>query len=203
MDIDLDAIIAGAEAPRGTYILKSHSHPPVNPPPPWVKLITMTRDPRDVIISSAFYLANIPVESGGWGDAFAALSDKDRIAAIIENGDFLRSRLRAWNNVREAHHVRYETFLEDTDTELKGIQTFLNNRKSADQVAKIIAQRSFARESGRARGTADNAAFLRKGVRGDWRNYFDDELTSLYKSACNGDWNDLLTELRYESDDDW
>ena len=203
VDIDLDTIVAGAEVPRGTFILKSHSIPPINPLPPWVKLITMTRDPRDVIVSSAFYLANIPVESGGWGDTFAALSEKERIADIIKNGEFLRSRLRAWNTVREAHHARYETFLEEPNAELKRLQTFLNNRKSAEQVAKIIDQRSFASESGRARGTADNAAFLRKGVYGDWRNYFDDELKDLYKSACNGDWKDLLTELGYQSDNDW
>ena len=203
VDIDLDTIIDAAEAPRGTFILKSHSYPPINPLPPWVKLITMTRDPRDVIISSAFYLANIPVELGGWGDAFAALSEKERIAEVIENGDFLRSRLRAWNKVQEAHHVRYETLLEDPNAELKRLQTFLNNRKSTDQVAKIIDQRSFASESGRARGAADNAAFLRKGVEGDWQNYFDDELKSLYKTACNGDWNELLTELRYQSDNSW
>jgi hypothetical protein len=203
VDIDLDIIIASAEVPRRTYVLKSHSYPPNSPLPAWAKLITMTRDPRDVIVSSAFYLANLAEDSGGWGEKFAALSVKERIAEIIRNGEFLRSRLHAWNDVQEAHHVRYESLLEDPATELKKIQMLTNNRKSADQVAKIIDERSFANESGRARGTEDKASFLRKGVRGDWRNYFDDELKIIFKSSINGDWGELVLELGYESDNSW
>ena len=163
----------------------------------------MTRDPRDVVVSSAFYLANLAESSGGWGEEFAALSVKERIAEILRNGGFLKSRLGAWNNVQAAHHVRYESLLENPATELEKIQKLLNNRKNTDQVAKIIQERSFANESGRARGTEDKASFLRKGVHGDWRNYFDDELKVTFKSELSGDWNNLVLELGYESDNSW
>ena len=50
-------------------LLKSHSFPPKEEemPSPLFKIATIHRDPRDVLVSASFYLANLDPELGGVG----------------------------------------------------------------------------------------------------------------------------------------
>lgn len=52
---------------------------------------------------------------------------------------------------------------------------------------------------GRKRGDEDTGAHQRKGVAGDWRNHFDEQLTALFKER----YGELLIASGYESNNDW
>jgi hypothetical protein len=65
---------------------------------------------------------------------------------------------------------------------------------------RILAQHAFERRAGgRTRGQEDERHHYRKGIAGDWRNYFTPQVTAEFK-ARHGD---LLIRLGYESAQDW
>ena len=71
---------------------------------------------------------------------------------------------------------------------------------SRRRLRRAIESESFERLSGgRARGEEDIAAHYRKGVPGDWRNYFDEPLKDAFKER----YGDVLIEAGYERNNDW
>lgn len=63
----------------------------------------------------------------------------------------------------------------------------------------VYEQRFSKLAGGRKQGTEDTRSHYRKGVHGDWRNHFDDELLRRFKDR----FNDLVLLLGYERDPDW
>jgi hypothetical protein len=63
----------------------------------------------------------------------------------------------------------------------------------------VYAQRFDAQAGGRTRGTEDPSSHYRKGVAGDWRNYFKGE----HIEAFSEQFGDLLVRLGYEADLGW
>ena len=62
------------------------------------------------------------------------------------------------------------------------------------QVARSCTESaSFEKMSGRRPGQEDATSHLRKGVVGDWREHFDDEISFRFESIAGY----LLTELGY------
>lgn len=70
-----------------------------------------------------------------------------------------------------------------------------------EQALRYLLQRhSFQRKSGgRNRGTENVQHHYRKGVAGDWRNYFTPRLKDAFKEHYPG----LLTKLGYATDENW
>lgn len=52
-------------------------------------------------------------------------------------------------------------------------------------------------------GEERKEAFLRKGIVGDWENYFDRDVVRAYKTEKEGRWNRLLVKMGYENTLDW
>ncbi|MFC1605840.1 sulfotransferase domain-containing protein [Pseudomonadota bacterium] len=177
--------------------------PPQSSPPKWAKFVTITRDPRDMLVSAAFYLANLPEEKGGWGSGFGSLNIKSRLVRLIGEADFLRHRLQAWNNYPGGYHMRYESLLKNPEAELENVQIFLNRDVETGRIKRAIEFHAFKHQSGRESGVEHRSAFLRKGIQGDWRNYFDDDVRQEFKMACNGKWNKLVLDLGYETIANW
>lgn len=206
VDIDLQDYLLQIHVPAGGHVFKTHSWPPdeiASELPEWMKFVTVIRDPRDVIVSSCFYLARLPESQGGWGKRFRNLDERGRILRIIEKGDFLVNRLRSWSRCPYAHKVRYENLLSDPMEEMRAMLAFLGVHRSDTRIAKVLDKHSFKRQSGREPGSENREAFLRKGISGDWRSHFDDEIVTTFKHSRNGYWNDLLLELGYEESRDW
>ena len=63
----------------------------------------------------------------------------------------------------------------------------------------ILANRFEARTGGRQRGEENIHSHERKGIAGDWRNYFSPELTRAFKAR----YGDLLIATGYEKGADW
>ncbi|CAN5422716.1 sulfotransferase domain-containing protein [soil metagenome] len=188
---------------RGRKIFKSHSFPVPISDRGGAKFISVYRDPRDVIISGTFYLSNLPKEKGGWDEEQRALSDKEKIKYFIAHGTWCIDRLKAWYNDKDTCQVKYELLLLNTFAEVKKVTHFLDLKVSDKQIRAAIELNLFSKKAGRKQGEEDKFSFYRKGISGDWKNYFDDELKALFKTAMDSQWNKLLIEMGYETGSDW
>ena len=134
---------------------------------PRAKFIAIARDPRDVL-TSAWYFFRKP-----------APGDDDRAAKT----DFIRTALpslaegaRIMLAFGEQHPgayrmVTYERLREDPEPAVADLFRFLGLSSNVETVRACLAETSFvAATGGRPPGIAENGAFLRKGVVGDWRS---------------------------------
>lgn len=95
--------------------------------------------------------------------------------------------------------VKYEDMLtrpEQTLTSL--LQNLLDEEPRSEEIAHTVARFSFERMYGRKRGE-ESRNFARKGIAGDWMNYFSLEARQVFDHYAG----DLLIELGYETDHDW
>jgi hypothetical protein len=79
---------------------------------------------------------------------------------------------------------------------------FLRQRIDADAetvLGVVYRQRFDAQTAGRARGTEDVSSHYRKGVSGDWKNYFTREHAESFEEQ----FGDLLRQLGYEESAGW
>lgn len=156
--------------------------------PPWLfragglDTIAMLRDPRDIIVSAAYYWAS--VLHGGRYDVLRAFWDLDlpddatfdgalhQLKMTGFNTRWFRSYLEHQEGVCRAV-VRYEDLWYQPCRTLMAAVAALGQKVDASQVEQSLDQCSFRRYSGeRMRGQEDIASFYRKGIVGDWRNHF-------------------------------
>ena len=102
----------------------------------------------------------------------------------------LRSRLVGWSNQRVK---KLERRIQMPDWASR------RNSLYKGQLIQIIQERSFHNRSGRTPGEEDVNHHYRKGVAGDWVNYFTDPVKRSFKSH----WGELLVDLGYEKDMNW
>lgn len=96
--------------------------------------------------------------------------------------------------------VRYEHLLTDTVGEMGRVLRELTGREpDLTRLEHAVAKNSFEATAQRARGEESKGAFLRKGISGDWKNYFTPESARVFDEYAG----DLLIRLGYERDKDW
>ena len=66
-------------------------------------------------------------------------------------------------------------------------------------VKELLHRASFRATTGREPGQEDRSSFNRKGIQGDWHNYFTDDDKKIFKELTG----DMLIRLGYEKDNDW
>ena len=97
--------------------------------------------------------------------------------------------------------IRYEDLL-DRDTEILE-QVLLDKCELPVDRARfreiVLANRFEQLTAGRSRGEEDTAAHERKGIAGDWQNYFTDRVRSAFKER----YGELLIGVGYEANLDW
>jgi hypothetical protein len=96
--------------------------------------------------------------------------------------------------------VRYEDLLRDTVGEMRRVLRELTGREpDPTRLEQAVKKNSFEARTQRARGEESKGEFLRKGVSGDWRNYFTPEAARVFDAYAG----DLLIRLGYERSRDW
>jgi hypothetical protein len=96
--------------------------------------------------------------------------------------------------------VRYEDLLEHPNEEVERLLGFLGVDTDETLVEHCVSSASFEKLSkGRERGEEDPSSFYRKGVAGDWENYFTEEDRCVFKEEAG----ELLIRLGYEKNDGW
>ena len=149
------------------------------------KAIYMMRNPFDQLVSCYHYYKMYKpfcLYTGSWDDFFTDLYEKDKLFY----GNNL-DHVVEWWNVRDEHkdhilYVKYEDMIKDPRAILTQVASFLNKDLSEEVVLSILEQSTFANmQTNPATNQTydtdnDNGAskFMRKGVIGDWKNYFNE-----------------------------
>jgi len=188
---------------------------------PEARVIHIIRDGRDRTVSSMHrgwrrasqgYLHRLSSEELARGEAL-----RENPREMTETGVFTQERLRQaarhWNLLvgravedgpallgDRYTEVRYEDLLEHPHQEVDRLLGFLGVDAQESVVESCVNSASFEKLSrGRERGQEDPSSFYRKGVAGDWKNYFTEEDRRVFKEEAG----ELLIRLGYEEDLDW
>jgi hypothetical protein len=184
--------------------------------------IYLYRDPRDVTVSSALYI-KYGLPHHVLHKTFQKMSDSDAIAFMIKGGiitedmfpedmvpsvnDYilfeglsnLIENSYAWIDDQRVVHIRYEDFFTNPNV-------LVNAAKKAGvivdttRVEEVSKKLSFKLASnGRTRGEEDKSSHFRKGVIGDYKNYFSE----LHAALARNFLGQSLIRLGYEQSIAW
>jgi len=191
---------------------------------PEARVIHIIRDGRDQAVSMLHHVWNRSTDQGGVQPLKPGEFERREIyrqdpKKLLQTGEGmfteerLRGAARSWNarvgktaqdgptllgpNYTE---VRYEDLLERPHEEVGRLAGFLGADTSEKAVHQAVGAASFEKLSrGRERGQEDTSSFYRKGIAGDWKNYFTARDRQIYKEEAGK----LLIRLGYERDLDW
>src|SRR5262249_48297045 len=106
---------------------------------------------------------------------------------------------RSWG-VSGERLIRYEDLLEkDEEVLVRLLQWECGLPIEEERLRSIIRANRFESLTGRPRGQEDVTSHERKGVAGDWRNYFTDRVKRAFKAR----FGDLLVATGYKKGLDW
>lgn len=166
------------------------------------------RDPRDIVVSAYFsHMYSHP--SGDWLDEQRQrLRQVDQHEGIKLSIDFRENQFQemaAWG-YGEDHRIyetKFEVITQHTLPEFKRIFRFLGlfpQHIGEETLSEILYQHRFEKlTEGRKPGEEDPHHHYRKGVAGDWKQYFNEENKAYFKE----NWGELLIRLGYEEDQTW
>jgi Sulfotransferase family len=160
---------------------------------PHAKFIHVIRDARDVAVSGWHHLHR--TAPAAELRQLSAFRDYALLSAQLWQVVVLRARAEAARLGDRYLEVRYEDLHRDPDAAIERLLRFLGVAAEPALRRACIDQASFsALTGGRAAGQEDPAAFLRKGLPGDWRNWFDPALNT----AVLAEIGPLLAALGYD-----
>jgi len=186
-----------------TVYVTSQQFASVRLPANWRRFVVI-RDLRDTLISAYFSLkTSHPDEAHNavLRERLQSLNIEEGLGMLMD--EWLPGSARIQLSWLEAGErlIRYEDLLE-RDLEILE-QVLLEECKLPVDQARfrevIVANRFEQLTQGRARGQEDAAAHERKGISGDWRNYFSAEIKRKFKNRYGG----VLIATGYERDFDW
>ncbi len=126
-------------------------------------------------------------------------ADENGIMAFLQNIlDYIADIQASWMN-DDALMIRYEDLISD---EIGGFEKIVDHCQipvSRERLHEIIHYNRFETVTGRHPGEEDVQAHQRKGISGDWRNYFSLSVKEKFKSR----FGDVLIKTGYESDLNW
>ena len=180
---------------------------------PKAKLIYLVRDGRDVLTSGVFHWFNKQP-----ADAVLTNFERARRKQFLE-GDTFKGRffqdkeIEQWARSRynrcklyrllKKHAVQvitYEGLLADTEATLSECLSFLGVKSTPGILKSCVEQGNFtAMAKGRKRGEAKPDAHVRKGVSGEWKNYFTYEDGKLFNEITKNS----LVAFGYEENENW
>ena len=165
------------------------------------------RDPRDIIVSA--YFSHLKTHSmGEWlREHRKKLNSVNQEEGIMLEIDFRSApiiNMLNWNyNNPNIYETRFELITTDPLNEFIKIFQFLDlypQQLHPNTLNHIISTNSFNRMSkGRKIGQEDTFSHYRKGIHGDWVNYFTDKNKKYFKEKLGH----VLIHLGYEKDYDW
>ncbi len=172
----------------------------------WVKpvnysLISVVRNPRDRVVSKAFHM-----RYGKKGEIRHFHSDQEAVIKCVEDPYFSLSNMRQEVQMQPGYSTRdyrredlpyiwttYEWMLEDIEREVIAITNFLGKPINEKRVYNVCRKHSFKQKTGREPGVeARRNRWRRKGIIGDWINWFTPKLLELTQEPQETYWEKLL-----------
>ena len=171
--------------------------------------IFLYRDPRDALVSGMFYNRNSDTTIGRrHRNILAEMSELQAIKYIMREGKKFMRLMDIKINMATASYaisrdnvysVRYEDMKKNEPEEMKKMLEYLGIPATDIVINKVLKEGSFVHRSGRQPGEEEKRSILRKGISGDWVNYFDEEAKDMFKSIAGDD----LIKLGYEINLNW
>lgn len=179
-----------------------------------VRLVLMSRDPRDQTVSRYFHIRRDP--NHRWHTQMNRMDKAEGLLACLEGRQGLPGALdmvrltRSWGPALDAGWailVRYEDLVQETGAEFRRVLAFLGLEAPGRLVDAIVRRNAFARltvgrriwRRPRRPGEEDPRSHFRKGVVGDWRSHFGPE----HIQRCKTILGQVLVDLGYETSHDW
>jgi lipopolysaccharide transport system ATP-binding protein len=163
----------------------------------------LMRDPRDAAVSWYFSLLySHSMEYDTVGDArrkLEQMSEEEGLAQVLrEQVPHVVGMQRSWLDAG-LRIFRYEALLADQCGVYRQIFEHCRMAVPEARQRKIVNRFSFRRRTWWRFGRENVRSHFRKGVAGDWKNHFTDELKKLFKAQ----FGDALVRAGYEKDDNW
>lgn len=161
-------------------------------------IVCLHRDPRDAIISRV--ADNNLRYNLGMTKENILYQITDVIPPELE---YVREFIELANDGHEVIDISFNQLKSDTFKTVSQILSRCNVPFDPQHLEDICHRHSYERVTGRSRG--DNGAIVRseylfrKGVSGDWVNYFDRETAIAFNRYCG----QFLTDFGYEASEDW
>ncbi|MEM8504539.1 MAG: sulfotransferase domain-containing protein [Cyanobacteria bacterium P01_D01_bin.1] len=172
------------------------------------RVFAIIRDPRDIIISWYFSvkLTHEPSSIGvrSHRKSLRELPLYDGLLYSINNCLRPLRIISSWKKAEETNPevkvFRYEDLTQRDNVQVfKQLFDHCGLSKSEESLQDILKRYSFESLTSRAAGQTDFSSHLRKGVAGDWANYFTREIQQEF-SRVHGD---LPAALGYQSTEDY
>jgi hypothetical protein len=162
---------------------------------PGAKFVHVIRDGRDAAVSGWAQVQRI-----GADDGFASLVDYAAFFARRHWEPYITRARQAGSSI-PGHYleVRYEELHVEPVVHTRRMFDFLGMDATSDIVTACVEQAAFqVLSGGRERGEEDTSSHYRKGIVGDWKNFFDEAALQRFEAAAG--W--LLRELGYTDGQD-
>lgn len=162
------------------------------------KFLFLHRDPRDAFLSRVKDMVNVK--------NYPTLSEKEIFMKVLD--DMPASLSRAWEWLQQddtcCFKFSFEEMKRDLRTLFMRIFNFLELPVDKNLLEETIRKHSFETVTGRRRGEngdpiRTSRLLCRKGISGDWKNHFDDEIKRKFKKLCGS----FVIDMGYESSDEW
>ncbi|MEL6930146.1 MAG: sulfotransferase domain-containing protein [Cyanobacteria bacterium J06600_6] len=172
------------------------------PKPSHYKTFFIMRDPRDIVVS--FYFSTkyshplmnyIPRMRQELEEVDIKEGLKYVIHALEELSIF--EALRSWANVNDEQHqvFKYEDLANNNRAFLEQLLCYLDIKLPPEKFDIFVNRHTFESHSkGRLQGKQDINSHYRKGISGDWKNYFEEEVMEEFNTVAG----DLVDILGYE-----
>lgn len=183
-----------------------------------LRVVLVVRDLRDQAVSRMFHLKRD--QTHAWQPTFEQLSTDDALMLSIEGREAgaelpLLPGVTAWKTFTRQWMtadmnivcLRYEDLLADPVKEMRQLFHDLDMPVPESLLQAIVNRNRFERmtvgrkfwQAARHPGQEDAASHFRKGITGDWQNFFGEAHRQRFKELA-GDW---LIEMGYEEGGDW
>lgn len=185
-----------------TVYLTKDEFDQVRLPARWYRFVII-RDLRDTMVSAYFSIKFShptvgPIED--WRKMLNEISEEDGLFWVLEQWLPRMALIQySWWKAGE-RLIRYEELLKNDVDILK--QIIIDEAGwpiMPEALEKIVVANRFENLTGRPRGVENIKAHERKGVSGDWQNYFTPRIKDAFKALYGG----LLVTLGYEDDLLW
>ena len=173
---------------------------------PQAKVVHLIRDGRDVATSGTFDWILRDAQGTDRYSYFCEQRPDLHLQRFFDD-EALRKWAEHWIEPSKAiaestlpqMEIRYEEMIEDQATVIVRICEYLAIPCSDEIANHCRDQVAFEKATGRKQGEADHFAKSRKGIVGDWHNYFTRRDGELFQELTEG----YLQKMGYEEREDW